>query len=98
MIYTGRGTIMADVIRTSSGHDVRVKFNHFQDTGETLYRIIIQKEGIFLNSGLFSQVCINHLVSDFPFDLLVAMVEVMVEWVKSSKQLQNNNLPWMTGN
>jgi hypothetical protein len=69
-----------------------------QDTGETLYRIIIQKEGIFLNSGLFSQVCINHLVSDFPFDLLVAMVEVMVEWVKSSKQLQNNNLPWMTGN
>ena len=64
------------------------------ETDETLYKILIVKEGLFLCHGNFTRSNINDQIPCFPFDLLVAMMEVIVEWHNKTPTLKNNNDPW----
>lgn len=64
------------------------------ETCETLYKILIVKEGLFLCHGAFTQTNINDQIPHFPFGLLVAMMEVIVEWHNRTPSLKNNNDPW----
>ncbi len=64
-----------------------------EKTGETLFVIKLSKEGLFLCVGSITEVCINDQIPNFSFDLLVAVMQLIVKWyqVPESVKVNPNN-------
>lgn len=61
-----------------------------EKTGETLFTIKISKEGLFLCVGSISEVCINDQIPNFSFDLLVAIMQLIVNWYQVPESVKTN--------
>jgi hypothetical protein len=61
-----------------------------EGTGETLFTIKICKEGLFLCVGSISEVCINDQIPNFSFDLLVAIMQLIVNWYQIPESVKTN--------
>ena len=61
-----------------------------EKTGETLFVIKISKEGLFLCVGSITEVCINDQIPNFSFDLLVAVMQLIVKWYQVPESVKKN--------
>lgn len=61
-----------------------------EKTGETLFVIRISKEGLFLCVGSITEVCINDQIPNFSFDLLVAIMQLIVNWYQVPESVKTN--------
>ena len=61
-----------------------------EKTGETLFVIKISKEGLFLCVGSVTEVCINDQIPNFTFDLLVAIMQLIVNWYQIPASVKTN--------